>query len=149
MVVWCSHSICLGFHCIAKGEGRNDVFSPLIAFNEVAPDVVIYDFACALGPYCMTREPDFFADTRFLIDKFHAKGHSKCSRAAFLQNYDDVIPELARVNSSAGECGNGGLKRIRKSASYMGQERVIIYTDTFLNVWNRLKTRRILGIDKD
>lgn len=24
---WCTHGICLGFHCIPEGEGRNDVFS--------------------------------------------------------------------------------------------------------------------------
>lgn len=148
MVAWCTHSICLGFHCIAKGEGRNDVFAALIVFFKVAPELLIYDFACALGPYCMTREADFFADTQFLIDVFHAKGHTKCSRAAFLSNYMDVNPSMARVNSSAGECGNAGLKRIRKSVSYMGQERVMLLTKAFLDIWNRLKTRRMTGVDK-
>ncbi|EDR00577.1 uncharacterized protein LACBIDRAFT_334033 [Laccaria bicolor S238N-H82] len=30
MCIWCSHSICYGFHCIPNGEGHNDVFSPII-----------------------------------------------------------------------------------------------------------------------
>lgn len=31
----------------------------LITRWPTAPERVIYDFACALGPYCMTREPQF------------------------------------------------------------------------------------------
>ncbi|KAJ6464103.1 hypothetical protein C8R45DRAFT_940278 [Mycena sanguinolenta] len=49
----------------------------LITRWEKAPKRVIYDFACALGPYCMTREPTFFANTQFLIDDFHSVGHTK------------------------------------------------------------------------
>ena len=55
MAVWCTHSICYGFHCIPQAEGRNDVFSAIYTRWEKAPEVVVYDFACALQPYCMTR----------------------------------------------------------------------------------------------
>lgn len=143
MCAWCTHSICYGFHCIPRGEGRNDVFSALITRWPQAPKTIIYDFACALGPYCMTREPEFFAGTQFLIDDFHAKGHSKCSPAAFLKTYSDVDPRLIHINSSAAECGNGGIARIRKSVSYMGQERAILYTRVFIAVWNRMIIRRL------
>ncbi|KAJ7468522.1 hypothetical protein FB451DRAFT_1340257 [Mycena latifolia] len=128
MCAWCTHSICYGFHCIPKGEGRNDVFSTLR---------VVYDFACARGPYCMTREPDLFADTLFVIDNFHATGHSKCAPAAFLKTYCVVDPQPRFINSSAGECGNSGISRIRKSVSYMSQDRAIVYTKVFLCIWNR------------
>lgn len=94
----------------------------------------------------MVREPEFFADTLFVIDAFHSKGHTKCSPAAFLTTYANVDPRLAHVNSSAAECGNGGLNRIRKSVSYMAQDRAIAYTRVFLCIWNRLQTRRILGL---
>jgi hypothetical protein len=76
MAAWCQHGVCLGFHCIPQGEGRNDVFSALYCYWETAPKYVIYDFACALAPYCMVREPTFFKDTIFLVDSFHAKGHT-------------------------------------------------------------------------
>jgi len=92
MCVWCTHSICYGFHCIPKGEGRNDIFSAIITRWAKAPRTIVYDFACALGPYCLTREPDFFADTSFVIDAFHSKGHTKCSPAAFLSNMPTLIP---------------------------------------------------------
>jgi hypothetical protein len=146
MCVWCTHSICYGFHFIPKGEGRNDVFSAMITRWVKPPKRVIYDFACALGPYCMTREPEFFADTQFVIDAFHAQGHTKCTNAAFLTNYCKVDPRLSYINSSAGECGNSGLARIRKSLSYMSQDHAFIYAKTFLSVWNRLQIRKLLGL---
>jgi len=86
----------------------------------------------------MTREPKFFADTLFAIDSFHAKGHTKCTPAAFHSTYANVDPRLAHINSSAAECGNGGLNHIRKSVSYMSQDHAIIYTKVFLSVWNQL-----------
>ncbi len=122
MVVWCTHSISYGFHCITKGEGRDDVFSALITRWPKTPKTIVYDFACALGPYCLVREPEFFADTLFIIDAFHAKGHTKCSDAAFVRTYAQMDPRLEGLNSSAAECGNGRMGRIRKSVSYMGQE---------------------------
>ncbi|KAJ7446823.1 hypothetical protein B0H11DRAFT_1745441 [Mycena galericulata] len=142
MCVWCTHSICYGFHCIPLGEGRNDVFSAIVTRWPVAPKRVIYDFACALGPYCMTREPRFFADTQFVIDDFHSFGHTKCSSAAFLKTYAQVDPRLGRINSSAGECGNGGIGRIRKAVSYMSQGRAIRFTQKFVAIWNRVIIRK-------
>ncbi|KAJ7699263.1 hypothetical protein B0H17DRAFT_926545, partial [Mycena rosella] len=121
MCVWCTHSVCYGFHCIPQGERRNDVFSAIVTHWPKAPKRIIYDFACALGPYCMTREPAFFAQTQFVIDNFHASGHMKCFPAAFLKSYAQVDPRLACINTSAAKCGNGGISRIRKAVSYMGQ----------------------------
>ncbi|KAJ6477493.1 hypothetical protein DFH09DRAFT_951952 [Mycena vulgaris] len=141
MCAWCTHSICYGFHCIPKGEGRNDVFSALVTRWERPPKRVVYDFACALGPYCMTREPEFFSGTQFLIDDFHSVGHTKCAPAAFLKTYCAVDPRLRHINSSAGECGNSGISRIRKSVSYMSQDRAIVYTKVFVSIWNRQRIR--------
>ncbi|KIK57522.1 hypothetical protein GYMLUDRAFT_172718, partial [Collybiopsis luxurians FD-317 M1] len=127
MACWCTHSICYGFHCIPVAEGQNDVFSAMITRWPKAPSRVVYDFACALGPYCWTREPEFFADTQFIIDGFHAPGHTKCSPAAFLKTYSAVDAELIHLNSSAAECGNSGMTRIWKSVSYMVQAHAILY----------------------
>ncbi|KAJ7591272.1 hypothetical protein C8J56DRAFT_1047478 [Mycena floridula] len=143
MVFWCTHSICYGFHCIPEAEGRDDVFSALITRWPKAPKQVIYDYACALGPYCMLREPDFFADTQFLVDGFHSQGHTKCSTASMIKTYSKVDPRLAMVNSSAAECGNGVLGRVRKSLSYMSQRRAVIFTKVFMCVTNRIRMRRM------
>lgn len=146
MAAWCTHSICYGFHCIPTGEGRNDVFSAMITRWPVAPKRVVYDFACALGPYCLLRETDFFADTEFLIDTFHASGHTKCSRSAFLSTYSNVDPLLTTINPSAAECGNGGISHIRKAIRYMTQERAIRYTRIYISFWNRGKMLRDVRI---
>jgi len=143
MCVWCPHSVCYGFHCIPTGEGRNDVFSAIYTRWERAPNVVVYDFACALQPYCLLREPGFFSKTLFVIDTFHAKGHTRCGHAAFLTTYCETDDSLMMVNSSAGECGNSGILRIRKSVSYMSQDRAILYTKVFLSIWNRQRIRRM------
>ncbi|KAF9471709.1 hypothetical protein BDN70DRAFT_779241, partial [Pholiota conissans] len=143
MCVWCSHSVCYGFHCIPSAEGQNDVFSAVYTRWKTAPKVIVYDFACALKPYCMTREPDFFSKTLFAIDAFHAMGHTKCGQAAFLNTYCDANPELLYINSSAAECGNGGILRIRKPVAYMSQERAIIFTKTFVSIWNRHRLRKM------
>jgi len=144
MCAWCTHSICYGYHCIPSSEGRNDVFSAMVTRWPKAPKYVIYDFACQLGPYCRSREPDFFMDTLFLIDNFHSTGHKSCSAAYFLKTYSSSQPSLGKINSSAAECGNGGLTRIRKSVRYMGQERAIIYTAVFLSLWNRSRILNLL-----
>ncbi|KAJ7120934.1 hypothetical protein C8R44DRAFT_623382 [Mycena epipterygia] len=147
MCVWCTHSICYGFHCIPLGEGCNDVFSAIVTRWPSAPKHIIYDFACALGPYCMTREPKFFQDTQFVIDDFHSFGHTKCSSAAFLKTYAKVDPRLGRINTSAGECGNEGIGRIRKAVSYMTQERAIRFTQKFVAIWNRVIIRKRRNIN--
>jgi len=139
MVAWCMHSISYGFHCIPVAEGRNDVFSMLCTQWEKAPKIVVYDFACALQPYYMLRESEFFQDTLFVINAFHAPNHTRCCPSSFLTTYCDTDARLVLLNSSAGECGNGGLVRIWKSISYMGQDRAIKYSRTFFAIWNRLR----------
>src|SRR5271167_4628955 len=133
--------LCLGFHKIPRCEGRNDVFSALYVNFERAPEVVIYDFACQLGAYCMSREPVFFKDTCFAIDEMHAKGHSSCSQASFSSNYMQGRTLLQNVNTSAAECSNNGLNRKWKSVSYMGQRNAIALTYVYLCVWNRRRER--------
>ncbi|KIK49835.1 hypothetical protein GYMLUDRAFT_183530, partial [Collybiopsis luxurians FD-317 M1] len=149
MACWCSHSICYGFHCMPLAEGQNDVSSALLTRWPEAPERVVYDYACALGPYCWTRELEFFADMQFVIDGFHSTGHTKCSNASFLKMYADVQLGLAKLNSSAAECGNSGLARIRKSVSYMGQERAVMYCWVFLWIWNRLRIRSMFQRSKN
>ncbi|EJD38753.1 hypothetical protein AURDEDRAFT_71895 [Auricularia subglabra TFB-10046 SS5] len=142
MGFWCTHGICYGFHFIPEGEGRNDAFSGLYTRWRTAPKVVIYDFACALGPYCMLREAEFFKDTGFIIDKFHASGHKACSPACFASSYI-YNPEIRGVNTSAAEFGNSGLKRIRLPVRYMTQRHAIIYIHRYLSLWNRLRRNKL------
>ncbi|KAF8983781.1 hypothetical protein BDQ17DRAFT_1393914 [Cyathus striatus] len=111
MAVWCTHSICYGFHCIPTSEGCNDVFSAL--------------------------EDGFFANTDFVIDRFHTPGHTKCAPTCFLKTYATADLRLKANNSSAAKCGNAVLACIRKSVSYMGQYRATLYMKTFIPIYNQ------------
>lgn len=145
-VMWCTHSVCLGFHSIPVAEGRNDVFAAIYTRFPVAPKIVIYDFACQLAPYCLVREARYFRHTRFLIDELHAHDHSKCGQACFASNamrYDDRV---RAANTSAAECGNKGMKRIRKSVSFMTHRHALCYTKVFLDIWNRTVIRRMNSV---
>ena len=144
MVLWCRHSICVGFHIIPTCEGRNDVFSGLYTHWPVAPKVVVYDFACQLAPYCFLREPHFFRNTRFLVDQFHASGHTKCSKASSSTYAMQFDPNLQVINTSAAEVGNSGAAKIRKSVSYMTQQHAIQYTKVYMDVTNRCKIQRMV-----
>ena len=41
-----------------------------------APSIVVYDNACGLHTYCLKRDPHFFKETRFLVDRFHWNNHT-------------------------------------------------------------------------
>ncbi|KDQ56421.1 hypothetical protein JAAARDRAFT_132449 [Jaapia argillacea MUCL 33604] len=86
LVLWCTHTICLGFHYIPVAEGQNDVFSAIYTQFAVAPEVIVYDFACQLAPYCLVHEAQHFQHTHFLIDEIHAHDHTHCGQACFASN---------------------------------------------------------------
>ncbi|KAG6909020.1 hypothetical protein DXG01_002293, partial [Tephrocybe rancida] len=137
LVLWCTHSICLGFHTIPIAEGRNDVFSAIYTRFPIAPEIIVYDFACQLAPYCLVREASYFRNTRFLIDEMHAHDHTRCGRACFSSNAMEFDDRIRAINTSAAECGNKGMKRIRKSVSFMVCDHAVLFTKAFLDVWNR------------
>jgi hypothetical protein len=62
-------------------EGRNDPFTVLRTYLKHPPKVIIYDFACALEEYCMNRDPTWFRNTKFVIDRFHWRNHTRYARA--------------------------------------------------------------------
>ncbi|KAJ3561055.1 hypothetical protein NP233_g10431 [Leucocoprinus birnbaumii] len=125
MAAWCPHSICYGFHFMPGYEGRNDPFSAMITRWPKAPKRVIYDFSCALGPYCLLREPQFFGETLFIIDNFHSRDHTKCAPACFASTYAQLDPEVSEINTSAAESGNSLILRIRKA------EKISAVSETF------------------
>jgi hypothetical protein len=65
----------IGMHIIPQAEGRRDPHAALFLFMEKCPDILVYDFACQLSDYCLSREPGFYRSCCFCIDKFHCTGH--------------------------------------------------------------------------
>ena len=56
--------------CLASG-----MYSERIYNFTLAPDLVIYDNGCNLHNYCLNREPVFFKQTWFVVDRFHWPNH--------------------------------------------------------------------------
>ena len=79
VTVFCPHGICYLISIIEKIEGRDELYSFLTCYLQVASRVIIYDFACALHEYCLNRLPDFFRYTLFIIDRLHWKNHKNCA----------------------------------------------------------------------
>ena len=42
----------------------------------LAPKIVIYNNACALPRYALNRNPGFFRETKFLVNRFHWHNHT-------------------------------------------------------------------------
>ncbi|KAL9938696.1 hypothetical protein V8E36_002415 [Tilletia maclaganii] len=145
MALWCRHANAVGFHCMPSAEGRDDVFSALLTHWPIPPRVVVYDFACQLASYAIAREPGFFADTLFVVDELHQHGHSQCTPSSWLSTYMANDPALRHLNSSAAECGNAGLSRIKKSVAYSTAPHAIALTRHFLSLWNRRKINELLA----
>ncbi|KAG2347970.1 hypothetical protein BDR05DRAFT_875440 [Suillus weaverae] len=143
LILWCTHSVCLGFHSIPVVEGQNDVFSTIYIQFPIAPKVIIYDFACQLAPYSFIYEAHYFQHTQFLIDEMHAHNHTYCGKTCFASNamqFDDCIHA---VNTSAAKCRNKGIKKICKSISFMIHDHAVQYTKVFLDIWNWTTINRI------
>ena len=101
-----------------------------------APKTIIYDFACGLATYCISREPSFFSKTQFLVDRFHVSNHKACS-AAFDMNRFSASSILRRVNSQACEQLNARLKSLRRSLSYMTAQEFVNSLRLFIRLHNR------------
>ena len=145
MVFWCKHRVCVGLHVIPKSEGRNDVFSGILTHWEKAPEVICYDYACQLMEYCITREPEFFKNTLFVVDRLHIHNHTKCSEAFDMRTYQRTgSSEFFNFEDNAAETGNCLLCRLRNSCKKMAPETYMRVVVLFLEIQNR---RRIDVLD--
>ena len=70
--------------------------------------------SCHAHEYALNREPTFFKDSLFVIDKFHYRNHRACSRG-----YNSkLFKEAAALNSQAAKQFNSILKKIAMSVQY-------------------------------
>ncbi|GAQ92876.1 hypothetical protein KFL_011770010, partial [Klebsormidium nitens] len=119
-VFCCGHRVIYGFHVMLRGESPRDPFTVLYTRlnRKNLPLILVHDNACKLRAYAMRREPAFFADVRFLVDRFHfhhttAEAH-KCGSSYNTDYYDSV----RWVNTSAVESCNAFLVTFKTQAWY-------------------------------
>ena len=131
------HGHSYGFHLIDGAEGRKDPFCSLVKYMPDMPDELFYDFACSLSEYCLNREPDFFKNTRFWHDLFHAIGHI-CG----INFRSTKVEELDSINSEICEQVNVYLQCIKYTGFHLSQEHFVFFLQFFLYLLNKEKTER-------
>jgi len=147
MTFCCEHGICYGFHIIFLHEGRNDIFTMFMERFKVPPLLCVYDFGCKLQEYALNRDPEFWALTRFTIDRYHEWNHSvyRCSRSHFLSNF----PDQQGLNSQACEHFNSFLEQHMKGRTELYNKQHFLNTVRLLvrvfNAEKLEKQRRVAG----
>ena len=71
---------------------------------------------------------------KFLVDRFHWRGHVGCSRGYCLDAYKDK--RIKAINSQVNEQANSGLQRIRGQLAYMSVKNFKLYCALFLDLKN-------------
>lgn len=135
---FCPHGICYGFYIMKGAEGRDEVYSYLVQHFKRAPEVIVYDFACALESFCLNRSPSFFARTRFVVDRFHWYNHVGCA-----YSYDmGMYPDLDGLNSQAAEQSNSRINNLKAMASSMRQDTYMSTLRFFFSCDNAEKAKK-------
>ena len=134
-------------------------------FTFLAPKIVIYDNACNLQNYCLNRDPLFFKNTLFLVDRFHWKKLYRLvrivqhyyplqylMRSSFLiylacaATYNTrMYTHLKYLNTEINEQQNAAVKRLKNQVSYMTAEHFISHCDLFFFNQN-IKKKKLLWI---
>lgn len=138
--ILCEHGFVYYTSIIKSSEGRNDPFTFMTCYLLEPPEVVIYDFACALQDYCLNRAPWFFMNTVFLVDAFHWSNHKACSQGYMIKRYTNE--RFKRLNSQVAEQNNSALKRLKSMLSRMSQKPFMAMVMLFMTHWNFKKLRK-------
>ncbi|RQM12737.1 hypothetical protein B5M09_011294 [Aphanomyces astaci] len=130
----CPHGVCLGFTVMLDHESPVHPFSILCQRWQVtdSPRVVIMDNACNLHTYCLRREPYFFRNVWFLVDRLHYCNHVNCSSGYKVDNF----PFLKDISTVTCEVFNSTFKAVVKQAGFMGMENFILFTKHFMTATN-------------
>ena len=132
--VLCEHGFCHGFTLMDKNESPRTPFDILTTRFPTPPKTVVYDNACKLHQMVLKREPLRFKNTKFLVDRFHSKGHT-CSRGYHMDTYekDEII---ATINSQRCEQLNARLKNLRGQIACMPSDNAMFHIELFLSIRN-------------
>lgn len=165
-VFMCQHGHVLGTYNLRKGETLEDVAAALVAFFPRMPKRIIYDRACMLEAYCLSRYPELFKDTCFVIDAFHGASHKcvvavqrsvpaqglfairrprprrshclhhRCSRFTSSRLKEE------RSNDSLLESFNGYARGLAVSSRNMSMELKMLSLMCLIIAWNTMQARR-------
>ena len=125
--IYCPHGICYGFDVLRSCESPRHPFEIFTTRFDRPPAVIVYDNACHLHTYCLNREPKRFQTTRFVVDRFHWRGHKGCSLGYCMDQYT----ALHSLNSQVNEQANAGLQHIKGQLAYMSIDNFMFHLCLF------------------
>ena len=126
--------MCYGFEILQQCESPRHPFQIFKTRFLKPPRAIIYDNACSLHQYCLNREPVFFMNTCFNVDRFHWKGHVGCSAGYNLDEY--ITMSIKSINSQVNEQANAGMQRIKGQLAYMNHSNFLFHLSLFLAMKN-------------
>jgi len=83
------------------------------------------------------REPSFFKDTMFLVDRMHMRGHTGCCKGYDMDSYQAL--DIRTINSQVNEQENAGLARVKGQLAYMLPSNFMFHSALFLALRNKSK----------
>jgi hypothetical protein len=128
----CEHSYIQIATPMLQAESPRFLFYILLCYWKKPPKYIIYDNACHASEYCANREPDFFKDSIFCIDKFHYRNHTACTRSFDSKLYS----EANAMNSQVCEQFNRDLNCVSNSIQYAGIDTYKVMITTFMLIKN-------------
>ena len=138
MTVFCEHEVCYASFVMEGSESRDHLFSFMVKYLERPPEVLVYDFGCAVLDYCLNRLPDWFKDTLVVVDRFHWSNHKACCSSFNMRVYQDV----EMVNSQVAEQCNAALRRINPTLHKSSQPFFMAILRQYLRGWNAKKNKK-------
>ena len=137
------HGVLIGRHMIKKGEGVNDIFSPIYCYWRKPPKIAISDFMCVGLPYGMSRDVKNWKGTLGALDEFHgAHNHFACSIAWSMQRKKDCLDDWFVLKDQGCEQRNRNLSRFKQKGSWMRIEPFMLMTAVMFAIDNRLLMQR-------
>jgi hypothetical protein len=125
----------------------DQVFDVLVTRFKKAPSLIVYDDACRLQEYVLNREPEFFANTKFLVDSFHYKSHVNCNPS---YNSGEYVLLMKKEIAHFAEIQNQKLTKMKKTVLFMLLRHfslILIYFVARLNfaVGNKIPLTSVVG----
>ncbi|XP_070549105.1 uncharacterized protein [Ptychodera flava] len=134
--LYCQHKVCLGFEVMQQHESPALPFRIIKQRFHTAPRIIIYDNCCKLHQYCLNREPAFFKNTMFLVDRLHWCNHTGCSSGYNMNTYK-TNSEIKNLNSQICEQTNAAVSRIKSQLAYMLPDNFIFHAALFFAISNK------------
>ena len=131
---FCVHGFSYGFSLLDKKESPKVAFEILMTRFPTMPRIVIYDNSCHLHLYAINRDPLKFANTMFLIDRLHSKGHL-CTKGYHMNTYE-VDNEIKNINSQIVEQANARLRNLSNQLACMSSDNALVHVKAFLAIKN-------------